>query len=145
MTAIRDFEENDLGEIVNIAGSALNTDYDPRLYISLHEMWPQGFLIAEENGRILGFIAGIMSHEADARVLMIAVKGEFRRRGVGRNLMNAFMNNCTLRGAKRIYLEVRKDNRGAIEFYRSMGFSAGATLPAYYDDGKDALIMWKSL
>ena len=145
MTSIRVFEEKDLGDIVEIAAGSLNTHYDSRLYISIHEIWPQGFLVAEENGRVLGFITGTVTHENDARVLMIAVRSHLRRRGIGRMLMNAFVNNCTLRGAKRIYLEVRKDNLEAIAFYKSMGFSTGATLPAYYEDGKDALIMWKSL
>lgn len=145
MTIIRNFEEKDLGKIVNIAGTVLNTSYDPLLFISIYETWPQGFLVAEENGRILGFIAGIISHETDARVLMIAVRRHFRRRGIGRELMSSFINNCTLKGARRIYLEVRKSNQEAIEFYRSIGFSDGATLPAYYDNGDDALIMWKSL
>lgn len=145
MTIIRNFEERDLREIVDIVGTALNTNYDPLLFISIYETWPQGFLVAEENGRILGFIAGIISNETDARVLMIAVRRHFRRRGIGRELMSSFINNCTLRGARRIYLEVRKSNHEAIEFYRSIGFSDGATLPAYYDNGDDALIMWKSL
>jgi len=145
MTIIRNFEEKDLREIVDIAAGSLNTHYDPRLYISLHEIWPPGFLVAEDNGRILGFITGTITHEKDARILMIAVRHQFRRRGVGRALIKSFINNCTLMGAKRIYLEVRTDNAGAILFYKTLGFSTGATLPAYYEDGKDALIMWKSL
>ncbi len=145
MAIIRNFEEKDIGAIIEIARRSLNTDYDPRFYISIHEIWPSGFLVAEENGRIVGFIAGVMPHESEARVLMMGVKRHFRRRGIGRALMNAFINNCALRGAKRAYLEVRVSNTAAIEFYRALGFSAGARYPSYYDDGEDALIMWKSL
>ena len=145
MTLIRNFEEKDIGDIIEIAKRSLHTSYDPRFYISIHELWPSGFLVAEENRRIVGFIAGVMPHESEARILMMAVRRHFRRRGIGRALMNTFINSCTLRGAKRIYLEVRMSNIAAIEFYRSLGFSAGATYPSYYDDGEDALIMWKTL
>ncbi len=145
MTIIRNFEEKDIGDITDIAKRSLNTDYDPRFYISIHELWPSGFLVAEENGRIVGFIAGVMPQESEARILMMAVKKHFRRRGIGRALMHAFINNCTLIGAKRTYLEVRRSNTAAIKFYRSLGFSTGASYPSYYDDGEDALIMWKTL
>ncbi len=145
MTRVRKFQERDLDEVVHIARSSLHTDYDPRLYLSIWELWPDGFLVAEERGRIVGFIAGMLENEMDAKILMIAVHRHFRREGVGRALMNSFISACTLVGIKRVYLEVRVSNRDAIEFYRASGFSKGSIYPRYYEDGEDALIMWRTL
>jgi ribosomal-protein-alanine N-acetyltransferase len=144
MSYIRKFREGDLDEVVEIAKTSLKADYDPRLYISIYEMWPDGFFVAGEKGFVVGFLAGISENE-EARILMLAVRREFRRRGIGTSLMNAFINSCTLNGIKRVYLEVRRSNAGAIGFYKSLGFSEGAVYPKYYEDGEDAIIMWKTL
>ena len=144
MTSIRKFRESDLNDVVRIAKNSLTVDYDPRLYISIYEMWPEGFFVAEENGTLVGFIAGI-SEDEDARILMLAVIGDFRRRGIGTALLNSFINSCNLNGIRKIYLEVRISNVGAIRFYKSLGFAEGSIYPRYYEDGEDALIMWKSL
>ena len=144
MTSIRKLRESDLNDVVHIAKSSLTVDYDPRLYISIYEMWPHGFFVAEENGTLVGFIAGIYE-DGDARILMLAVMGEFRRRGIGTALLNSFINSCNLNGIRKIYLEVRISNVGAIRFYKYMGFVEGSIYPKYYEDGEDALIMWKVL
>lgn len=39
------------------------------------------------------------------------------------------------KGCDRIVLEVRADNRGAINLYRKFGFEVTETLPNYYEDG----------
>lgn len=144
MTFIRGFQENDLNDVVRIAKASLTVDYDPRLYISIYEMWPEGFFIAEENGTLVGFIAGIGEGD-EARILMLAVLREFRRRGIGTALLNSFINSCNLNGMRKIYLEVRISNVDAIRFYKALGFSEGSIYPKYYENGEDALIMWKSL
>ncbi|MDI6842598.1 MAG: hypothetical protein QMC92_07330, partial [Methanothermobacter wolfeii] len=42
---------------------------------------------------------------------------------------------------KNIKLEVRAENRVAISFYRSLGFSEEKIIRDYYEDGEDAVVM----
>jgi ribosomal-protein-alanine N-acetyltransferase len=96
-------------------------------------------------GAIVGFINGVMSEDKSARVLMLAVREEFRHRGIGTALLQAFMNEAALKGTKAIHLEVRNSNAGAIRFYNRFGFQIVRELPRYYADGENGYQMWRSL
>ena len=144
MSSIRRFENSDLQAVLEISEIALQTIYEPRFYISIKEAWPDGFMVAGERGRVVGFIAGTISHE-DARILMLAVHPDFRMKGIGGALIEALVSSAAKEGAKRIYLEVRKSNSTAVNFYIHRGFSIGTAYHSYYEDGEDALIMWRTL
>ncbi len=69
----------------------------------------------------------------------LAVRKEFRRQGLGVNLMTLMKEI----GATRQTLEVREHNEAAINLYRKCGFAVKGRRPKYYDDtAEDALIMW---
>ncbi len=87
----------------------------------------------------------MVSAEAQARVLMFAVAAGYRDRGIGTQLMNAFLGVAANRGMRRIELEVRKSNAGGIQFYRRYGFETGYLLPSFYTDGEDGYKLYKSL
>ncbi len=76
-----------------------------------------------------GQTAGFSLHRAiadEAELLLLAVSPEFRRRGIGRLLLDQFLETARDRGASRVHLEVR-DGNPAVIMYRSAGFmSPGA-------------------
>lgn len=72
----------------------------------------------------------------------IAVLPEYRRRGVGRELLSAVLRHAHSLGAERILLEVRASNESAIRFYKLSGFEPLARRRDYYrDPQEDALIL----
>ena len=52
----------------------------------------------------------------------VAVREDYRRRGIGRALTVAAMDHIRRKNADETWLHVRDDNPGAIELYRSLGF-----------------------
>jgi ribosomal protein S18 acetylase RimI-like enzyme len=52
----------------------------------------------------------------------IIVLNEHRGKGIGRQLMNALINEARNRGSSRVTLEVRKDNEKAQALYKSLEF-----------------------
>jgi hypothetical protein len=52
----------------------------------------------------------------------VAVRPDYRRRGIGRALTAAAMHHAGERHASATWLHVRDDNPGAIALYRSLGF-----------------------
>ncbi len=85
--------------------------------LSLPGVW---LTIARLNGDPAGFaLARVMGDEAE--LLLLATVPEVRRLGVGGALMRSAMEEARLRGAKRLYLEVRSNN-DAIGFYETLGF-----------------------
>ncbi len=81
----------------------------------------------------------------EIHILNIAVKDEFRRKGVGAKLMTHLFDLGVQRGMRDIFLEVRVSNAPAQELYRKFGFSTLATRPHYYPDGENAFIMYRQL
>lgn len=94
-------------------------------------------LVAEIEGRVVAQI-GTKRVLDELHVTTLAVLPEHRRHGLGRALLQAALERTE--GARRVVLEVRSRNEGAILFYRSLGFAAVGTRPRYYGDD-DALVM----
>lgn len=73
----------------------------------------------------------------------IAVLPQFRRRGIARALINRLFTQAKAHQADKITLEVRVSNTAAATLYQSLGFEAAGIRKEYYEDGEDALIMWR--
>jgi ribosomal-protein-alanine N-acetyltransferase len=142
---IRPFIPNDIPAVASIVREALRENYPTSLYLDIHRWWRDGFLIADLDGQPVGFLAAVVSAEGQARILMFAVAAGFRDRGIGTQLMNAFIARSAERGLRRIELEVRKSNEGGIRFYQRYAFEIGYVMPAFYTDGEDGLKMLKTL
>lgn len=82
------------------------------------------------DGRSAGFaLHRTISDEAE--LLLLAVSPEFRRRGIGRMLLDQFLDHARARGVSRVHLEVREGNPAVI-MYRSAGFVLAGRRPKYY-------------
>jgi len=85
------------------------------------------FLVAEEGGRVAGYlllgaIGSFYSPETHAFVYDIWVDEAFRRKGVGRALLEAAFERARERGFRKIKLEVSAANARAREIYAQAGF-----------------------
>lgn len=142
---MREFNPRDVLIVKEITQESLGEDYPLSLFLDIHGWWPEGFIVAEVDGEIVGFIAGVVSAPRQARVLMLAVRVGYRGHGIGTALMSEFTRRCIARGIRSMELEVRKSNLRAIRFYNRLGFSIQYILPRFYTDGEDGYKMWKSL
>ncbi len=141
---IRDMVLEDLPWVVESAHRNLSERYRPSIFTDILSRWPRGCLVAEVSGRRVGFLMGAF-YGSEARVLMVAVEEGFRGRGIGTSLMREFERRARESGARRITLEVRTSNEGAIRLYRRLGYRVVGTLMSYYADGSDAFLMEKVL
>lgn len=141
MLLIREFRESDLKGVVPLVAKSLPERYEPSLYLNLHRNWPEGALVAEDMGRIVGYMLATKPVPDEARLLILAVDDMNRNRGVGTSMLRAFINNCTMNGLKRIHLEVRVGNKTAIRFYGRFGFTITDLIPNYYNDGESGYRM----
>lgn len=67
----------------------------------------------------------------EAELLLLAVAPEFRRRGIGRMLLDHFLGRARHSGASRVHLEVREGNP-AVMMYRLAGFGLAGRRRKYY-------------
>jgi [ribosomal protein S18]-alanine N-acetyltransferase len=103
----------------------------------------QGIALVVEgpSSRLAGFIVGgLIAPEAE--IESIAVHPAMQRRGIARQLLNAFAGAARELGCSRILLEVRPSNLPARVFYAASGFAETARRPAYYANPvEDAILM----
>jgi len=138
---LRGFSASDLTSVYDLACQTLSERYDPALFMTISEGWPEGFVVVESPYGISAFILGVMTSAVHARILMLAVSPKLQRRGVGTLLMNRFLEESRKKGAKVVTLEVRKGNDGAMRFYSRLGFQPVDVIKNYYNDGEDAYQM----
>ena len=67
----------------------------------------------------------------DGELLLLAVDPKYRRRGVGRRLLQQFLEQARHEGTSRVHLEVR-DGNPAVVMYRHAGFKAVGRRRKYY-------------
>jgi ribosomal protein S18 acetylase RimI-like enzyme len=82
---------------------------------------PDLFLVAEENGRIIGTVIG--GYDGRRGLLYhLAVNAPFRGRGIGSRLMDEIEARLRAKGCLRCYLMVLVDNEEAMRYYKKRGW-----------------------
>ena len=99
------------------------------------------FLVAEEEGKIIGYM-GIMMVLDEGEITNVSVSKYARRRGIGRALVGEMIRRMKKRGIVTLHLEVRKSNDAAIAMYSSFGFVKDGERNMYYEEPvEDAVLM----
>lgn len=109
-------------------------------------------IISVLEGKVCGFLLGrlIMNQNTtnkitivnEAEIYNIGVNHDLRRLGIGKSLFFEFTIKCREKDISLIWLEVRKNNNDALEFYKSLGFESVNIRKNYYTNPpEDAVIM----
>ncbi|HEV2491594.1 MAG TPA: N-acetyltransferase [Terriglobia bacterium] len=101
--------------------------------------------VAESDADLVGFLVANREPPHAAHIITIDVVEEWRRRGVGRALMDAAEAWAGQENLAVIYLETAVDNTVAQRFYESRGYERFRRLEHYYNNGAAAWIMVKRL
>jgi ribosomal-protein-alanine N-acetyltransferase len=102
-------------------------------------------MVAEYGERIVGFMIYEL-HRNKIHVLDFATHPEFRRHGVGRQMILKLVGKLSAQRRNRIALYVRETNLAAQLFYRVNGFRAAEVIREHFlDTGEDAYLMFYHL
>ncbi len=150
-STLRQFEPDDLDRVTHINRVCLPENYTPSFFLDLHERFPATFLVAEEDGEVVGYVMcrietgltnfSLFGISRKGHVVSIAVLPSHQRRGIGHSLVQEALKNMSLYNAKDCYLEVRVSNTPAINLYKKLGFQIARTVRGYYANGEDAHVM----
>ncbi len=136
---IRDAEQKDASQLDTLLTALIHdeTQYDPNLdpactitgnYCGRIGAEGHKLLVAEEDGKIAGYLYGFLYHipgiwkEPVAILDALYVEEHYRRRGCASALFSAFQAFAKENSACRIELKVLSDNGPALEFYKSRSF-----------------------
>ncbi len=143
---IRRAQPADIPQIVAVERIAFNDPWDERTLRESLAFYPETFFVAKDNGEIAGFVAGGVEdtgEEVYGHIMNLAVAPEYRRRGIGQQLIHRLEQEYAILGASGVQLEVRIGNTGAQEFYRRLGYREVFQIACYYANDEDALVMMK--
>ncbi len=141
MLKIRMFKPNDMFSVIKLASMTLTEQYNPSIFNYFYETFPEGFIIAEKDYKIVGFIIGIITNRNIAKILMISVDDRFRRQKIGNKLLFEFIRIIKNRNIRIFELEVKVDNISAIKFYQKYNFEIVNKIIQFYQNGEDAYNM----
>jgi len=97
-------------------------------------------MVAELGEQVVGFMIYEL-HKNKLHVLDFATHPEFRRQGVGQQMVAKLVGKLSSHRRTRIVLHVRETNIGAQYFYRAQGFRALEVAREHYGDtGEDAYL-----
>jgi ribosomal-protein-alanine N-acetyltransferase len=138
---LRPLRRSDLGRLVRLERVCFPEDAYPRaLFDELLDECAGTFLIAESEGVLAGYVV-LCVRGARAELVSIAVRPQFRRKGIGDALLRRVIRIARRRGVARVSLTVRVENQDAAAFYRRFGFKRTGRIRRYYDNGGDGFRM----
>ena len=112
--------------------SQLSSDYVKRTFAQITATPGYELLVAEEDGLVVGTIVLLivpnLSHGALpwAMVENVIVDGRYRRRGIGRQLMEYAINRSRQADCYKVQLLSNKKRRRAHKFYQELVFETSA-------------------
>ncbi|MGE4577419.1 MAG: GNAT family N-acetyltransferase [Candidatus Methanomethylophilaceae archaeon] len=139
---IRQMSEEDLPRVYATAMSSLDEYYLPEVFSYFLNQWPGGQIVAcSAAGKVIGFICGSRLGPDRVGIALLAVERQNRCQGIGSELLATLRRRAVTEGAYTVQLEVRIENKAAIDFYRARGFIIAESLPMFYSNGGDAIRM----
>lgn len=140
----------DLGYVIHMHGKLYRKEYNYGLnfesYVAagIHEFFEsmaasrsRGW-VCEKNGKIVGFLA-LMDRGEQAQVRYFILDPSVRGVGLGKKLIELYMDYLRSSGFKGSYLLTTKELPAAAHLYRSHGFKLMEEHPAHHPFGKDVI------
>ena len=129
----RKFKVEDISQILEIEKQAFpKTVFSKATLLNYADRLPDTFIVVQSGKDIAGYII----FDGTGHIHSTVVKKSYRRKGFGKMLFR-YASRCAKKG---LWLEVRSENRVAIEFYKKLGMKIVGKIPNYYVDDH-ALIM----
>jgi ribosomal-protein-alanine N-acetyltransferase len=143
---IRKMIMQDLDEVLSIAISNSLTPWSKNMFVEeMRNPVAYCFVMVTEEGSkqpVIGFIC-FRNVEEESELLNICVHQAYRQLGIGKKLMEFYIDFSRRRGSKTFYLEVHPSNHTAIHLYQLFSYQSSGIRKEFYQGKFDALLMMK--
>lgn len=130
-------------QVAELEAACFNDPWSLRAFESEAENPLSLWIVAVDEDKVVGYI-GSQSVLGQADIMNLAVRTDYRRQGVGRDLVLALVDELQKQNVTIAMLEVRVSNTPAITLYESLGFcKVGCRKNYYFHPKEDAYIMRK--
>jgi len=136
----------DLDEFLSIEASGSLAPWSRNMFIEeMRNASAFCFVIKKDGGSeqpVMGFIC-FRNMAGESELLKICVHPDHRKLGIGKRLMNFYIDFSREKGIKTFYLEVSPSNHSAIHLYRLFSYQPSGMRRKFYQGKFDALLMTK--
>lgn len=135
---IRQFEQRDMNSVLQLANAYAFFDGPTREEdLVVTHSFPEGFIVAEDNDSIVGFVYGYFKDVPEAvlnnwkaskvaTIELLAVNSECQRKGVGTQLLEKLLEILKNAGADLLLLTCPVQAESAKQLYEKFGFKVSA-------------------
>jgi len=145
---IQKMDINDLDEVLSIETSDALTPWSKNMFIEeMGNPFAHCFVMkneAESKHTVISFIC-FRNVAEESELLNICVHPAYRQLGVGKKLMEFYIDFSRRRGSKKFYLEVHSSNHKAIHLYQFFSYQSSGVRKQFYQGKFDALLMMKTV
>ena len=143
MIEFRPMQKDDVAAVAQMEQEYFSQPWSERAFHEALKKEEYFYMVAEEEGCVLAY-CGMYRVLDEGDITQVAVRSDVRGRGIGRGLLQDFMQKGIAQGIEAYTLEVRVSNQSAIHMYEACGFVTECVRKGFYDAPKeDAYIMWK--
>jgi len=141
---IRWLIRRDMPEVLQIERTSFATAWSDEDFLCCLRQRNCIGMVAEANHQIVGFMIYEL-HKAKLHILNFAVAPEFRRMGVGRQMVQRLVDNLSQQRRREIRVSLRESNLPGQLFFRAVGFKAVAVDRGCYDDTNEDAYLFRFL
>lgn len=140
---LREMKNEDADAVAMIEQECFSLPWSKEALLASMSQSYSYFVVAKTDDDIAGYGA-IYVVAGEGEIINIAVKGEYRRCGIGEAIVKDLLHEGKVRQAEKVFLEVRESNDAAIALYERCGFEKQGIRKNFYEKPiENAVIMWK--
>jgi ribosomal-protein-alanine N-acetyltransferase len=146
---IRKMDINDLKEVLSIENSdSLTPPWSRDMFVEeMRNPFSSCFVMEMKEGprqSVVGFIC-FRNVPDESELLNICVHPACRQLGIGKRMMEFYIDFSCRRGSKKFYLEVHSSNHAAVHLYQLFSYHSSGIRKRFYQGRFDALLMQKTV
>ncbi|WP_434748143.1 GNAT family N-acetyltransferase [Paenibacillus amylolyticus] len=130
---VRSFQLSDASQMTELLQVALSEEcYENTMGPFARQLsWDSDLImVAEEEGDLVGALIGTIDQNQGC-IYRIAVHPDYRRRGVGKTLVEAMEQRFQQRKVSQIWVAGDEHNKAAMPLYEAMGYGASKIMSAF--------------
>jgi ribosomal-protein-alanine N-acetyltransferase len=137
--------EVDLDQVTAIEKASMPSPWSKELFEEELRRPLARYFVVEVEGKVAGYM-GYWQAPEEAHIINLAIGPEFRRQGLGAQMIERCVEFAGKRGARLATLEVREGNQAAQALYEKCQFRSIAIRKQYYSDNlEDAIVMIREI
>lgn len=143
MVEIRRMQKEDVVQVAQMEQEYFSEPWSEQAFLDALEKKEYLYMVAVQDKEVVAY-CGMYRVLDEGNITQVAVRSDMRGRGIGRILLQDFMQNGKANDVQAYTLEVRVSNEPAVRLYEACGFETECIRKDFYSKPKeDAYIMWK--